>query len=72
MHQIGGVRTGAVMIELGPNLRAVLRGDPLPPEEEGAVDAEVPDFASETGAALRFAQRHRASSLVSELKRCRV
>ena len=39
--------TGGVVIELGPALRAVLRGDPVPPEHEEALDAEVPDFVPE-------------------------
>jgi hypothetical protein len=38
--------TGGVVIELGPAIRAALRGDPVPPEEE-ALDAGVPQFVPE-------------------------
>jgi hypothetical protein len=39
--------TGGVVIELGPALRAMLRGDRVPPEDEEAVEAEVRDFVPE-------------------------
>jgi hypothetical protein len=39
--------TGGVVIEFGPALRAMLRGDPVPPEDEGPVEAEVPGFVPE-------------------------
>ena len=44
---IGEFPAPGIVIELGPALRALLRGDPVPPDEEEAVDAEVPDFVPE-------------------------
>jgi hypothetical protein len=39
-------QTGGVVIELGPALRAVLRGEFVSPEEQ-VLETEVPDFVPE-------------------------
>jgi hypothetical protein len=38
--------TAGIVIELGPAIRALLRGDSIPPEQE-EVEAEVPEFVPE-------------------------